>query len=631
MTGSLRAVRSKDRYVAGVAGLAGLAVAVAAGVTAAHGIAPWGPAYVLAVYAGLLLVAVGVLQRSSMAFEVAGERLTVSIEECLVFLALLTLAPAATPLLVGVATLGGQVASRRSPQKVVFNVGTYSLAAACAAATYMALVSSGLAPLLAAFPAIAVYSLGSNLVVAGLFARLESRPLGETYARRFLLPAALQIGVGASAGVALYGLWLHHPLATVAVIPFGVLAKGYVRLAADSNRKLAVHKGLAAVGHSLAGNSDLDSIADRVLTTTGDVLQPGAIDLVLYAGHGGDPARWSREFEGGLAQGRSEIRAELPGPDAPLGHIVVHPSQRSTHRFGEAEREILRIISGQAATAFRNARALHELLEVKDLNREVLEHAPAGVVRVNVHGRVVQANTAMRGLLGAPGEAPLAGRPLLEGVLAQDQPALAEEVRRMLAGQPFYELEVQLADGRAFIVAGVPLRNGGQPSGGIVLFADITVRKQMEDAVRSQSLARPFVRRLVLDLVGSVGANSQATAAVGRRLGQEVRGRTPEECAEAFRAMGLGDLRYVARADDTYTFEGDDLLTRRARSRLPTCHMALGYIEGAIAALGPGDALGTEVRCQSQGHASCVFVVQARKAAAVVTRSSRQGSTARAP
>ncbi|HEX2021421.1 MAG TPA: V4R domain-containing protein [Candidatus Thermoplasmatota archaeon] len=601
-------------YIAATATAAAAALLASALAVASEGVSAWMAPPVSLLFLALCLAGVLTLQRSAIAFEVAGERLTISIEECLVFLMLLALSPGTTPLVVFAATVVGQVASRRRAEKVLFNVATGTVAAAAGAGLYAWLTQArGVDPLFAAFPALAAYSLGSSLVVAGLFSRLEKAAFLPIFARRFLLPATIQIGVGTSAGVTLYGLWLHHPLATVAVIPFGLLARSYVGLAADANRKLVVHRQLADVGQALAGSRDLDGIAQRVLTTCGDVLQPGRATLVL-ADREGNAHRWTRDFEGGPALNRPEIEVELPGKDgAPMGSLAVHAAQRNSARFGDAERDLLRIVGSQAAISLRNAYALRELAELKDLNHEILENVPAGVLRLDGSGRVTQANGFMAGILGEGREA--VGAPLGDLPFAAAEPRIVAHATAMLGGVAFYDLEVTLPDGRAFSIAGVPLpasERNGEP-GGVLMLTDITARRLAEEAARRQTLTRPFVRRIVLEIVGSAGATRHSIAEVGRRLSAEVRGRDVAEYAAAFREMGLGDLRIQKVEGDSYTFTADDLLERRAKSSQPTCHLALGYMEGAVASLHARGSLGTEVRCQSQGHERCTFVVKPRE------------------
>lgn len=138
----------------------------------------------------------------------------------------------------------------------------------------------------------------------------------------------------------------------------------------------------------------------------------------------------------------------------------------------------------------------------------------------------------------------------------------------------------------------------------------IEAHKAADAATRSQTLTRPFVRRLVLSIVSRMNAPRNVITEVGRGLA-ELDVRTIAEFTEGFREMGLGNLHLDRRDGESYVFTADDLLERQNRSKQPTCHLALGFVEGAVAAL-HGASLGSELRCQSQGHPVCVFVVQPR-------------------
>lgn len=81
---------------------------------------------------------------------------------------------------------------------------------------------------------------------------------------------------------------------------------------------------------------------------------------------------------------------------------------------------------------------------------------------------------------------------------------------------------------------------------------------------------------------------------------------------ETFAAAGLGDLKLDDEAPGRIVVSGSDLFERQSSAAHPTCHLPLGFLEGALASLTARDALGTEIQCQSMGAPRCVFVVRAR-------------------
>jgi PAS domain S-box-containing protein len=140
---------------------------------------------------------------------------------------------------------------------------------------------------------------------------------------------------------------------------------------------------------------------------------------------------------------------------------------------------------------------------------------------------------------------------------------------------------------------------------------DVTEQKLAEGAMRTQTISRSLVRRLVLDMVQKARVSESVLRELGRGLaGDQDLGANPISYVEAFREMGLGDLRLVSGAGGRYRFAGSDLLERQEDASLPTCALALGYLEGVVRRLDGRVALGTELKCQSTGAHECEFVVR---------------------
>lgn len=140
---------------------------------------------------------------------------------------------------------------------------------------------------------------------------------------------------------------------------------------------------------------------------------------------------------------------------------------------------------------------------------------------------------------------------------------------------------------------------------------DVTEQRLAEAAVRTQTMARGLVRRLVLDLVRQSRVSERALRDLGRGLAlEQQRGERVEPYVQAFVDMGLGELRVEPADDGRLKFVGSDLLERQAEATLPTCAMTLGYLEGVVGLITGHAALGTEMRCQSTGAHECVFVVR---------------------
>ncbi|HEX2022522.1 MAG TPA: hypothetical protein VHH36_07400, partial [Candidatus Thermoplasmatota archaeon] len=129
-----------------------------------------------------------------------------------------------------------------------------------------------------------------------------------------------------------------------------------------------------------------------------------------------------------------------------------------------------------------------------------------------------------------------------------------------------------------------------------------------EREAAAQRLARPVVREIVQALLAHVPVPRAATSDLGRRLAG-ARFASLDDALDAFRTMGLGELRLVAQSGARFEFAGRDLIESRAVQAQPTCHLSLSFLEGALSSLHGRAALGSEMRCQSMRHGECRFIV----------------------
>jgi predicted hydrocarbon binding protein len=305
-------------------------------------------------------------------------------------------------------------------------------------------------------------------------------------------------------------------------------------------------------------------------------------------------------------EGATPLVAQLTRHDgAILGTLTVEPGRRTRDRHRAAEAPIMAALAAQVATALENVWTLHEMRELKDLNAGIVANVPAGVLRVAADGRVLQANDEAARLLGGSG-----GWLFAWGVV-QANPVLADLVREALEGDEVANADVHLdGDEPTYLtLSAVPMR--GATGGAVVMVSDNTARRLADEARASAAVTRPLVRRIIGRLVGKQEVSRRAIAQVGRDLARDIGGHDAQAYASAFRAMGLGTLALAGGDAGSFRFEADDLLEKREGATQPTCHLALGFVEGTVAALtGAPAALGTELRCQSMGHERCVFVAK---------------------
>lgn len=489
-SGSEGATRRLLPYIAfvaaaGVASLAATAYAFARWPTPfpAFGPAPFWVAF--AVAAALLFV----LHRAALILHWRGHRMIVTLEEGLLYVLLVSPFPALlVPAVVFFASAAAQALGRREPRKAIFNIGSMSLTAAGTAVTFIVLLSAGVPPAVAALPAIGVYSLLSNLLVAGVFSVLERANPLKVFVERFGYITVGHAALGASLGIATFALWTLHPVALLALAPLAYFGNGYVHLSAQTDRELLVHRRLTDMTTELVGTKDVDVVADRVLAVSGDLFHAGRATIRLSDGR-----VWTRDFEGGPDLARRHLSAPLVGRDGEeIGTIRVDPTRRTREPYGVLEQEMLRMVAGQTAATLAAARVLHELAESESRVGLILSSAGEGILGVDMDDRIIFANPAAERLLGYdPGE--LSGRQSHETIhhsradgtpLARDDCPVRWTLQQKSVASP--DQVFWRKDGRSVPVEYVaaPMTRGDALSGSVVVFTDVTERRRAEEAQR---------------------------------------------------------------------------------------------------------------------------------------------------
>lgn len=566
------------------------------------------------------------LQRRGFVLHWRKQRILTTLDEPMVYLALVTLPFPSSVLVVFMGTVSAQVMAGRKPIKSMYNIAGYTLAATSASIVFLLVRSfTPLPPLVAALPSMFAYTLTSNLLVSGIFSRVEGEPVLKVFRQRFLVSTPLHGLLGGSFGFAAVVMGSYHPLSLLLLAPLTLLALGFAKLDAGAEREILVRRRLAQMEQQLVSTSDEETVVESVLVACQDMFLAGCATITLNL-IDGEERSWYREYEGGPRDAPPLVSVMLDRTGAEIGRIAIKSRAHRKESLTDADQPLLDIVAARAATGIERARAMRELIHLKNLHEEIVQNVPAGVVRVDQDGRILQANAFLLRALGQS-EAPAMGESVFTWAPLQQVPEFYPQVRGVLTGTPFFDFELRLPDerGTTLSASGVALPGG---TGAIVLFSDVTAQRLAAEATLSNTLTRPFVRRLVLSLVGGLNIPRETIASVGRSLARELALTDMREFAAAFRATGLGNLNFESKDGNKYHFVADDLLEKRVGASQPTCHLALGFLEGAVGAVHGGSALGTELRCQSKGHAQCVFVVQPR-ADPVATVTVRRPQTVR--
>jgi PAS domain S-box-containing protein len=215
----------------------------------------------------------------------------------------------------------------------------------------------------------------------------------------------------------------------------------------------------------------------------------------------------------------------------------------------------------------------------------------------------------------APQSTPASFEAFLGHVHPSDVPALRELGRDPAVGEQDVDFRVVRSDGSiAWVATHARIERGpdGRPTRFVGTTLDITDRRRAEEERRKQMVQRKLVRRMLRDLVARGPASMTTRRDLGKALASEATSHDASGFVDAFAALNIGTLQVDRVGEGRYEARARDLLEVTPRFGSPTCHIALGFLEGMVAMLEEGTSLGAEVRCQSQGHEECLFVVKAR-------------------
>lgn len=414
------------------------------------------------------------------------------------------------------------------------------------------------------------------------FAAMHASPIGSGLASQIggnlvgglgLLAVAAAMRAGTSP--------LRHPNATLAGVFLWILA-GDAFLTYTDHSAVSINVGLFVI--MLAG-ALLFSLPALLVTLAAASIEGAYVTSLVPGGH--------------LA---SQLTLEAA---AVMIALIVHSSRLSTHRrlgallAAEEERR------AQLEASVRAVGASQERF------RRLADAAFEGLV-IHDRGVLLDCNAACERMFGyGPGE--MAGRTAFDIIHESHH----ESIRARIAnpGDEAYEAVGVRRDGTTFPmeIAGKTIPYQGRMLR-VVAIRDLSERQRVQEAEEERTVARRIVRRA---LVSEARPSAEVLAerrALGRSIACEAQAHTLETGLQTFRAMGLGDLWFVGQEGNRWVFEGNDMLDRTPGARMPSCSLAVGYIEGLLSSLTGEETRGAELSCESQGHASCRFVALAKPA-----------------
>lgn len=479
---------------------AAIATAVAAGCLAlaatAWALAAAPPPPVAWASAACFAFAMAALHLRTFVLPWRGQGLALALDEAVVLLALATLPPALLPILVSAASLSAQLLLRREPRKALWNWGSHTASAGLAASA-CALLATSVPALPAAAAGTALFAVATTVPLAHLVARVEGSKAATVLRERLGPVIFLQAAAGIGAGVGLLALWRLHPAAVLAVVPFLLLARGYMGVRASADHRADAHARIAELSRRLAAEADEGVVAERVLELCGEIFPATVASLRLEA----DPPRtWSRAFPREAARLRA-LEAPMTARDgAPLGRLVLGNSGRGAK--SGLDREILGLVAEEAAVTIERARllaaeraarlgaetalgtsaeALRARAESEARLRAFIENAPAAIHLKDPEGRYVLVNRQAEEAYGAaPGA--MRGRTDAE-LLPADLARQARETDELVLAtrRPHESETLAPATGRVYRTIRFVVEDEGRAVALCGIATDITDRKAAEE------------------------------------------------------------------------------------------------------------------------------------------------------
>jgi len=245
-----------------------------------------------------------------------------------------------------------------------------------------------------------------------------------------------------------------------------------------------------------------------------------------------------------------------------------------------------------------------------------VESADDAIMTIDAQGRFLTWNAGAERLFGYSKEEVLGqdGQMLLPPDLPDESKLLADRLRAEGALRD-HETKRRRKDG-SLVDVSVSINLARDAEGHLIgytgVMRDITARKRGEEEARRQLVARKLVRGILRALTEGSSATAVSRRALGRTLAADLEGQSLDATLQALRDMGLGAIALAREEAGRYEFHATDMLEAGRGHSTPTCHIALGVLEATVARRHGGHALGSEIRCQSQGEPACVFVVKAR-------------------
>ena len=478
------------RTVIAGAGILGLTAFVLSGLSLWHAPVPSGSAIAVLVTFGALWVASWL--RPLVIYHLDGESQAVHLDEGF-FVVLALLAPRTTlVLLAGVASLVAQGFRRRPLPKTVFNTGQMIIAIWAGTAVFGLFGHAGgsitVLDIVGAIVGAATLFVVNSAAMAAIMFSLGS-PLSEVVFDgidvRLLLDGG-SVAVAIPTAMAISGYPWALPIAVVPLVVLRQMIAGHFEARHDRTRL----RGLFEATLEINGSMGTTETTEAILGSARSLLRCSDATLTDRTSASGS------------------LGAQLGNADNPL--VLSVEGRSRAEPFDNADQALLDALAAVGATALTNAALYQEGRLQRERLAAITSSLGEGVCAVDRAGQITFMNPAAASMLGWKTLPELRGHELepdLDFGIRAPSFILAPAMRAMAKVDTItnYDTRFTRSDGSTFHVAFTvsPILDADTASGAVLVFRDITERKQFEEQLARHAFHDALTglpnRRLFLD------------------------------------------------------------------------------------------------------------------------------------
>jgi len=202
---------------------------------------------------------------------------------------------------------------------------------------------------------------------------------------------------------------------------------------------------------------------------------------------------------------RQLVRARREGYDVVVSTGTIATDAASSHDLQAIMVESSPMAIRDALLQARAELEHHRKAEYRDKRGQaVLEHIRDGIIVVNYRGRVTIYNPAAERILGLP-----AAEVLHKPAQAITHPGFVA----IYGGGAEASGDMQVLDGRQFVISRVPIQVAGEPAGLVITFQTVSAIMRLEEKIRRELHAKGLTARYSFsDIIGRSSAIREAVA-----------------------------------------------------------------------------------------------------------------------